>query len=125
MPTWSVMNRRTFARLSMAAVIVGAIVATAATQTVPPDALVTVNGVTLHYVEWGGKGDTLLFLTGAGASAREFDSLAQNFTDRFCVIGLTRRGQGQSEAPASGYDTDTLVEDIKHFLDAMKLSRVA
>ncbi len=38
--------------------------------------------------------------------------------------GLTRRGQGESDKPESGYDTGTLVEDIKQFLDVMKIERV-
>lgn len=119
------MYRRSFTPLSVAAAMVVVTLATVLTQGITPDRFVSVNGLSLHYVDWGGKGQTLLFLTGAGGSARAFDSLAPNFADRFRVIGLTRRGQGQSEAPASGYDTDTLVEDIKGFLDVLKLSRVA
>jgi len=88
------------------------------------DQFVTLNGVRLHYLDWGGTGQPVLFLTSFGASAHEFDQLAPHFTDRFHVLGLTRRGQGASEAPASGYDTRTLVEDIRAFLDAKDISRV-
>jgi pimeloyl-ACP methyl ester carboxylesterase len=71
---------------------------------------VTANGVRLHYVEWGGSGDVLLFLTPLGASAHEFDDFAPEFTDHFRVLGVTRRGQSPSERPPSGYDTATLAE---------------
>ena len=85
---------------------------------------VTVNGVKLQYLDWGGKGETLLFLHGLGDSAHIFDGIAPRFTDRFRVLALTRRGHGQSDKPETGYETRTLVEDIKQFLDALKLNRV-
>jgi len=66
---------------------------------------------------------TLLFLTGLGDSAHAFDSLAPPFTDRAHVLGLTRRGQGQSDAPESGYDPQTLANDILAFLDVMKIDK--
>jgi pimeloyl-ACP methyl ester carboxylesterase len=83
-----------------------------------------VNGVRLHYVDWGGQGECLLFLTPLGGDLIEqFGSLAPQFTDRFHVIGLTRRGQGQSDKPIGDYDTDTLILDIVRFLDAMSVPR--
>lgn len=85
---------------------------------------VTANGVRLHYLDWGGRGETLLLLTGMGNSAHIFDDLAPKFTDRFRVMALTRRGHGQSDKPRTGYDTETLVEDIAQFLDALKIKRV-
>jgi pimeloyl-ACP methyl ester carboxylesterase len=39
------------------------------------------------------------------------------------AVGLTRRGQGQSDKPASGYDTDSLAEDIRLFLDTLAIDR--
>src|SRR5213594_1021897 len=85
---------------------------------------ITVNGVRLHYLDWGGKGETMLFLHGAGDTPHIYDDLALKFTNQFRVLGLTRRGHGQSEKPESGYDTATLVEDIRQFLDALKIERV-
>lgn len=91
----------------------------------PTEAFVTVNGVRLHYVDWGGTGEPLVFLTPLGGQLLEqFSELAPRFTDRFRVLGLTRRGQAPSEVPASGYDVDTLVEDLVGFLDAMGIRRV-
>lgn len=95
------------------------------TDAQPTDRFVVVNGVRLHYLEWGGTGDALLFLTSFGGSAHEFDDLAPKFTHRFRVLGLTRRGKPPSDQPVTGYDTRMLVEDIRAFLDAMKIRRVA
>src|SRR5258708_10230354 len=90
----------------------------------PQTAFQTVNGVRLHYLDWGGSGETVLFLAGLGDSAHIFDDIAPEFTGHFHVLGLTRRGQGQSEAPESGYDTATLAEDIYQFLNTMHIERV-
>jgi len=85
---------------------------------------ITVNGVRLHYLDWGGKGDTMLFLHGFGDTAHIYDVLAPKLTNQFRVLALTRRGHGESEKPESGYDTANRVEDIRQFLDAVKIRRV-
>src|SRR5688500_13051607 len=71
--------------------------------------MVTVNGIQLHFLDWGGRGETLVLLTGLGGSAHIFDDLAPQFTDRFRVLALTRRGHGESDRPETGYDIGTLV----------------
>ena len=86
---------------------------------------VTANGIKLHYLDWAGKGESLLFLAGTTNTAHVFDDIAPKFKDRFRVLALTRRGHGQSESPATGYDIPTLVEDIRQFLDARKIKRVS
>jgi pimeloyl-ACP methyl ester carboxylesterase len=86
---------------------------------------VTANGVRLHYLDWGGTGSVLLLLTGYGDDAHVFDDFAPKFTDHFHVIGLTRRGFGESDKPSTGYDIATRVEDIRQFLDALKIGRVS
>ena len=87
------------------------------------DGFAMANGVRLHYVDWGGSGPPVLFLTGLGDSADTFDSLATRFTDRFHVWGLTRRGQGRSDQPDSGYDPRTLADDIRAFMDEIGIER--
>ena len=59
-----------------------------------------------------------------GDTAHRYDDFAPRFTNQFRVLGLTRRGHGESEIPETGYDTATLVEDIRQFLDALKIQRV-
>jgi len=83
-----------------------------------------VNGVSLEYLDWGGQGEALVFLAGLGNSAHIFDNVAPQFTNHFHVLGLTRRGYGRSDKPQTGYDLNTLVEDIHQFLDALKVKRV-
>ncbi len=85
---------------------------------------VTVNdGVRLHYLDWGGSGPALLFLAGLGCTAHIFDRFAPRFVDQFRVLALTRRGHGESDYPDTGYDIDTLTEDIRQFMDALKIEQ--
>lgn len=85
---------------------------------------VQVNGINLHYLDWGGKGDVLLFLAGMGCNAHIFDHLAPRFVDKFHVMALTRRGHGESDHPETGYDVDTLTEDLRQFLGAVGIEKV-
>src|SRR2546426_3530011 len=91
----------------------------------PADQFAVVHGLKLQYIDWGGRGNVVLFLPGLGASAHHFDSFAPRFTANFHVLGLTRRGQGLSDKPSAGYDTATLAEDINGFLDVMRFQRVS
>lgn len=84
----------------------------------------TVNGVKLHYLDWGGRGEAVLFITGMGDTAHVYDWMAPKFTDKYRVLALTRRGYGESDKPEAGYDADTLTEDVRRFLDHIKIKRV-
>jgi non-heme chloroperoxidase len=78
-------------------------------------------GVQLEVLDWGGTGDTLVFLAGMGDNAHVFDGFAYQFNDRFHVIGITRRGFGRSSQPASGYDIETRARDDIAVLDSLKI----
>jgi non-heme chloroperoxidase len=81
-------------------------------------------GVSLEVLDWGGRGSPLVFLAGLGATAHVFDDFAPRFTDRFHVVGITRRGFGASAASAPPTDLDTLVADITAVLDTLGFGRV-
>ena len=89
----------------------------------PKSDFVHVNGIRLHYLDWGGSGPTLIFLTGMGSSGYIFNRFAPRFTDKFHVLVLTRRGQGDSDYPETGYDADTLTEDIRLFMDSLNVEK--
>ena len=89
----------------------------------PESNFVNSNGVRLHYLDGGGNGPTLIFLTCMGCSAYIFSKFAPRFTDRFRVLALTRRGHGDSDIPETGYDADTLTEDIRQFMDHLHVEK--
>lgn len=84
--------------------------------------LITVEpNVQLEVLDWGGTGEPLVLLTGMGDNAHVFDEFAHQFTDRFHVIGITRRGFGRSSQPAEGYDLDTRARDDIAVLDQLNI----
>ncbi len=85
--------------------------------TVAPD-------VRLEVLDWGGDGPPLVFLSGLQDVAHGFDDFAPRFTDKFHVVAFTRRGYGASSQPATGYDIDTRVADLRAVLDSLKLTKV-
>jgi pimeloyl-ACP methyl ester carboxylesterase len=88
---------------------------------VPASKFVTVDGIKLEYVDWGGSGEYLLLLAGAGNTASTFDDFAANFTSGYHVVAVTRRGFGQSSKPETGYQIEVLAEDIRKFMDALNI----
>ncbi len=91
----------------------------------PKEEIVAVNGVRLQSLDWGGSGPALIFLAGFGNTPHVFNWLAPRFTDRYHVLGLTRRAHGISEAPEDGYDLPTLAEDVRAFLDLKGIERAS
>ena len=80
-------------------------------------------GVRLEVLDWGGSGDPIVLLTGSGDNAHVYDEFAFQFTDRFHVIGITRRGFGRSSQPASGYDLATRGHDDIAVLDTLGIGQ--
>lgn len=87
------------------------------------DSFVVVNGVRLHYRDWGGSGEAVILLAGLGNTARIYDSFAPELARDFRVLAVTRRAHGRSERPESGYGLDTLVADLRGFMDAAGIAR--
>ncbi len=81
-------------------------------------------GVKLEVLDWGGSGRPLVFLSGLGGSAHDFDTFAPKFTPRYHVYGITRRGFGASSAPAfttANYRADRLGDDVLAVMDSLGL----
>lgn len=79
--------------------------------------------VQVEVLDWGGSGKTMVLLTGLGDVAQVYDDFAQQWTAFYHVIGITRRGYGQSSKPASGYDVPTRARDDVKVLDALGVQR--
>lgn len=80
--------------------------------------------VSLEVLSYGGTGTPMVFLAGLGNSAHIFDNFAPQFTDKFHVVAISRRGFGASSRPSSGYDGKTLANDVIAVLDSLHLGRV-
>jgi non-heme chloroperoxidase len=81
-------------------------------------------GVKLEVLDWSGNGPPIIFLSGLGNTAHEFDNLAPKFSDKHHVYAITRRGFGVSSTPPlsdENYDADRLGDDVLAVIDALKL----
>ena len=83
----------------------------------------TAPGATLEVLDWGGGGPALVFLAGGGHTAHEFDEFAPQLSDAFHVIGVTRRGVGESSGARARGPRDAIM-DLAAVLDALGLDSV-
>ena len=87
------------------------------------DRFVTVNGLRLHYLDWGTDGKPpFLMLHGGSAYAHWWDFVAPALAEDFHVIALDQRGHGDSdhtEPPA--YGTRHYLADLRQFIAALGL----
>lgn len=58
--------------------------------------------VKLEVLDWGGTGRHLVLLAGLGSTAHVFDSLGPKLAAHYHVMGITRRGFGQSCRASNG-----------------------
>lgn len=82
------------------------------------------SGVAIHYLDWGGQGEPIILLPGLGSTAHAFDEFAPLLSERNRIIGVTRRGFGQSGRPSEGYETPSLSADVLAVLNHLGLRRV-
>ncbi len=73
--------------------------------------LISVDGLNLNVVEYGGDGPPLLAVHGTGLVAQVWGVMAPYLTPHFRVFALDRRGHGDSDKPAAGYQLDESVAD--------------
>jgi pimeloyl-ACP methyl ester carboxylesterase len=89
------------------------------------DHFVTVNGLRLHYLDWGAEGKLpFLLLHGGSAYAHWWDFVAPAFADDFHVIALDQRGHGESEhANPPAYGTRHYLADLQQFIASLGLQK--
>lgn len=79
--------------------------------------------IKLHYLDWGGNGPVLILICGLGDTPFLFENLAEHLSPRFRIIGYSRRNHCRSETNEQKYDNETLVSDLKLFLDSLKIDK--
>ncbi len=89
------------------------------------DRAVKVNGLSLHYTDWGPPGaPPVVLLHGVTGHARVWDYAAERLTPAFRVLALDQRGHGDSEAPHDAdYRIATMADDLAAFADTLRLER--
>ena len=90
------------------------------------DRHITVNGLRIHYVEWGAEGaQPLILLHGIGRVAHTFDHLAPHFSSKYRVLAVDLRGHGDSAwDPQGAYMVEDYVRDIEGLVAQLKLRNI-
>jgi pimeloyl-ACP methyl ester carboxylesterase len=87
---------------------------------------VRVNGVRLHYWEWGEPGaPDLLLVHGWTGLGESWTRVAESLRDRYHIIAPDHRGHGESDKPATGYRLRDFFDDMCQLIESMGLKRPA
>lgn len=94
----------------------------------PTDGSVTVNGLLLHYLDWGGpKERPLVLIHGLTGFAHTWDDWAARWRQDFWVLAYDQRGHGESDHARpggyEGYSAQQLGADLRGFVQALGLGR--
>ena len=91
------------------------------------DKFIGINGLQLHYVEWGSPGTpALVLLHGFQSNAHTWDTFSQAMADTYHVLALDQRGHGDTSwAPDGNYAPESSVSDIAGFITALRLTPTA
>jgi esterase len=92
----------------------------------PADRFVTVDGLRIHYVDWGTAGrQPFIMLHGLDRVARTFDHLATHFNRRYHVLAVDLRGHGDSDwDPQGRYLVEDHVSDLEGLVRQLGLRNI-
>jgi esterase len=90
------------------------------------DRYVDVNGLRIHYLDWGTQGkQPLIMLHGIGRVAHSFDHIAPAFAGDYHVLAVDLRGHGDSAwHPDGAYLVEDYVKDLEGLVKALGLRDV-
>ena len=88
----------------------------------PTDHYVRLNGIRLHYLDWGNEHlPHVVLLHGGSLQAHTWDMAALLLRDSYHLIALSQRGHGDTEwTPDEDLDkdnSDLMLEDTRQFID--------
>jgi len=95
------------------------------TALAPISCTLDVNGLRVHYLDWGNPGaPPMVCVHGYTSSAQAFNALARRFRDRHHIVAADVRGHGESAWSTSGaYQYSDQVADLAALVDRLALSR--
>jgi len=87
------------------------------------DRFVTVNGLKLHYLDWGDPAKPpFIMLHGISRVAHQFDHLAPEFRADYHVMAFDMRGHGDSDwSPEGAYLVEDYVKDLAAIVEQLNL----
>ena len=96
-----------------------------ATLSQPQSTFLSVNGLRVHYLDWGyPSAPPVVCVHGYTSSAQAFNALARHFQSRFRIIAPDVRGHGESAwSPTEAYQYHDQISDLAGFVDQLGLEQ--
>jgi len=86
-----------------------------------PQGFVDANGVSLHYLQAGDRGRSVVLLHELGGTLNSWDAVAPRLAENFRVLRYDQRGAGASEKVRREFTNDMLVDDFEALAAAVGL----
>jgi esterase len=96
-------------------------------MSLPPfgqDKFLTVNGLQMHYVEWGTADcPAMVLLHGFQSNAHTWDTFSSAMAETYHILALDQRGHGDTAwAPDGNYASEAFVGDIVGIMEALHVA---
>ena len=91
----------------------------------PEESWANVGELRIRYLDWGGNGSPVLALHGLASSSHWDERVAARLSPGYRIIAPDQRGHGRTTQAPSGYDWQTMAQDLVGLLDHLGLDRVA
>ncbi|MBI4201105.1 MAG: alpha/beta hydrolase [Chloroflexi bacterium] len=90
----------------------------------PESRFVDVNGIRMHYLDWGDNGPICVMVHGAAMSGGTWEPLVRRLKGRLRCITPDLRSHGDTEGPTVPISWDLLAADVAGFVGALDLYHV-
>lgn len=94
-------------------------------MTEPQHREVSVDGLSLGYLEWTGERGPLLLLPGLTGHKGSFRTLAARLSPTYQIYAVDLRGRGDSDKPPEGYGFAYHTRDLLAFLEALGIDKLS
>ena len=93
----------------------------------PQDRTVDIDGLNMHYLDWGNPTKpTIVLLHGLRGHAHSWDDVSEALSPDFHVLALDQRGRGLTDWAKDGdYGIDAFVGDLVGFCGAVGLEKLS
>ena len=85
---------------------------------------IKINGIHLHYEEFGSGEKTLIFLHGNNEDLHIFNKTINFFKDSYHVFAIDSRGHGSSELGKEPLSISLMAKDIEEFIETLNLKKI-
>jgi len=89
----------------------------------PADALVPLQDITMHIVDWPGEEPPIVAVPGSAGQAYRLMALGEKLAPALRFIAVSLRGQGFSDKPPKGGTVEDHVGDLLQLISALSLSK--